>query len=376
MKRLLLMVPLLSLFLAGCEHLATVGKSELGVSVLVVNLRDAYNVPDATDGATWVTRYKRVAQGVQSTAPDLIVLQEAPGFWDCPTDRRRLPDYAAIDLLLDEIRSATGSQYRIAYLISSKFGGGEGDGFMSTATGVAPTRGCSARGGRALLYRPEKLRNVHEGDTGLNFNDESRLDVYQVNSVPCCTPATDRTDVCALIDGPSQAGAASCTVSPPAGAAWTRRQSATERNNDAVFTRFEVIGSGGFLDVYNVHIMHTGSRAVSGAIAASMAIDDLVSNMEGRFVQTPTNLLYPPLLVGDFNLSAADAGLMFPRFTEAAWSSEVIGAMVGKPSNFPAKQPAYITNARELPVPNCNRGDPATVWSDHCAIYFRVQPAP
>lgn len=365
------------LLLSGCQPLATIGKAQLGVSVLAVNLRDAYNVPQAADGTTWPVRYTRIADQLKASglAPDLIVLQEAPGYWECPTDNRRLPDYAGVDLLVDALRDATGAQYRVAYLISHKQAGGEGDGFMATANGVASTRFCSARGGRALLYRPDKLFSV-QAETGAAFNDESRADVHLINSLPCCNPAADRTDICALIDGPPQAPTARCGQPTPSGAAWTRRQSSTELNTDAVFSRFQVIGSGGFIHVYNVHLKHTGSTTASGAIAASMSIDALVSEMEGRFAQTPSNLLYPPLLAGDFNLSSADASVAFPRFIPAFWSSEVMGAMLGNPNSFPAKQSAYINDARELPVQNCDRGDRATVWSDHCAVYFRIAPAP
>lgn len=385
MNRLFLVL-LAVLLIGGCKSddklgdaLGDLGNDQLGVSVLAVNLRDIYNVPKRQSGTTWQERYKKIAtwMGNTSTLPDIIALQEAPGFWEC---RRTLPDYAGIDFLLDEIRNATGQQYRIAYLVSHKVGGGEGDGWI----GSEGTGGCRARGGRALLYRPSTMRNAQElqTETPFAYDDERHTGPHLISSLPCCDPAATRTDVCTFIDGPAHT--ARCERPEPknrllpSGAAWTKRQSATERNFDAVFARLQHIRSGNYLHVYNVHLKHTGGGALEHARPATRSINELVDAMERRFARTPTDLLYPPILVGDFNINRVDASGEFPRFRDVLWANhpDVMGAMFGREEVFPAKQAAFINATQLLPGPGCEfeGGDRVTLWSDHCGLFFRIQP--
>lgn len=372
----LLRALVLLLVLSGCKSVGDLGREQLGVSVLVVNMRDIYNVPQGPDGTPWPVRFQRIADWIQtaSSLPDVIALQEAPGYWDCgPDDPTRLQDYAALDFLLDAIRINTGKQYRIAYLISHKMQGGEGDGWiMSDRTG-----GCTARGGRALLYLPSRIRNVQASvpTIGFGYDDELNFGVHLINSLPCCNPAARRADVCGFIDGPSQM--AKCNRPTPSGAAWTRRQSTSERNNDAVFSRLELIG-GGYLHLYNLHIKHTGGPALIHARPATDSINALVTSMEMRYARAQSDLLYPPILLGDFNLSAVDAAGEFPRFREVLWTlpPDVMGAMLGVPTVFPAKQTAYVNATEIMPAAECGTAgnDEASRWSDHCAIFFRIEP--
>ena len=164
---------------------------------------------------------------------------------------------------------------------------------------------------------------------------------------------------------------------------------------DSVFSRFELVKQpGNFFHIYNVHLSwkKTGpNREDATATPGINAINTLVTHMEARFGRGNTRL-YPPLVVGDFNLDTAAISPQptdenpapvgpFPRFDTALWSSEVIGALIGKQAEFPSKQNAYINQAQILPAQGCpppgNNLDPATLWSDHCAsLFFRLEPVP
>lgn len=398
--------------MAGCQSkpigkaVQDLAKDQLGVSILTVNLHDIMNVPHSASGVPWQTRYARIFTWMAdtSTFPDVIALQEAPGFWTCPTDARRLPDYAALDLLLDGIRNASGEQYRIAYLITGKGHGADGTAWI----GSAPAQFCSAQGGMALLYRPSRVRNVISrpgtGDTVISpYTQPFPLQsTYLASSMQCCSPASDRTDVCQVIDGPlvmpatdhHEPGKAICPS--PQGVAWTRSRLATQGVDrtrptvDAVFSRFELVGQpGNYVHIYNVHRGWNTQNPQNLQILdfGSQNINQLVTDMESRF-QSSGPLLYPPILVGDFNVgSRPDTRFLdsfFPRFKVAVWSNggEVDGAMFGRgagdiPNFPPAKQTPYANREQHMPAltdgENCET--PAKLWSDHCALFFRVEPS-
>ena len=364
--------------LAGCKALPELAKDQLGVSALVVNLRDIYNVPQGPTGTPWQTRYRRIADwiGANNNVPDIIALQEAPGQW-CGD---MLADYAGLNFLINEIKSRSGQDYRIAYLLSHKQQQGEGDAWI----GSRPAQFCQARGGRALLYRPDKLRNV-ERNVGFEFNDERHTAPHLLNSLPCCKPAAD-TAVCSLIDGPMHT-APGCNQPTPSGAAWTKRQSASDNPLDAVFSRLELMKQpGNYLHLYNVHLSwkKTGPlRTDETSAFGAASINALVDAMERRYARTPSDRLYPPILLGDFNLDTAAVGGGFPRFRQAIWSPEVMGVLFGDETVFPSKQLAYANGGQIVPSFGCilssNGVDlepaPLTLWSDHCAsIYFRIEP--
>jgi len=401
-----------SALIVGCQStpLGTtaqeLARDQLGVSILTINLHDIMNVPHSATGVTWQTRYTRIFTWMRDTGnfPDVIALQEAPGQWTCPTDDRRLPDYAALDFLMDGIRNAGGEQYRIAYLLTGK-------GHMADGTawiGSAPAQFCSTQGGLALLYRPSRVRNVitqpSPGDSVVSpytapFPLQS---TYLARSMQCCAPAADRTDVCPLIDGPLVTPLAnhhepSKAVCPtPLGLAWTRGRLATQGvdrtrpTSDAAFSRFELVRQpGNYVHIYNVHRGWNTDNPQNLQILdfGSQNINQLVTDMESRF-QSSGPLLYPPILVGDFNIgSRPDTRLLdsfFPRFRVAAWSNggEVDGAMFGRGSgdipNFPpAKQTPYANLVQHMPAladgESCETQ--TKLWSDHCALFFRVEPS-
>lgn len=377
---------------SACTPLVPVARDQLGVSLLTINLRDTYNVPSTITGTTWQVRYKRATDWVFTSGkvPDVIVLQEAPGEWRCT----KLPsmgggpgidllgDYEALDFILDELRNRLAVDYRIAYLLSHKQSQGEGGGWVgSQSTGF-----CPARGGRAVLYRADKLRNT-QSNVGFEFDDERHTAPHLLNSLPCCNPTRGHEDVCAKIDGPMRTGNG-CTRAVPSAAAWTKRQSSTDNPLDAVFSRFELVKQpGNFIHIYNVHLSwkKTGpARTDETPAFGAQSINELIDAMEARYKQMPTTLLYPPIVLGDFNLDSAAATGFFPKLRTAIWSPEVMGVFFGKESNFPSKQTAYANQAEILPTFGCvpvpndlPAPEPLTLWSDHCAsIYLRVEPAP
>lgn len=402
----LLFIASLSVLIFGCQTtpiIEDLAREQLGVSILAVNLLDILNFPFSISGVTWQTRYTRIFTWMKDTQtfPDVIALQEAPGFWSCPTDARRLPDYAAIDFLLDGIRDASGEQYRIAYLIAGKPHGADGNGWV----GSAPAQFCTTQGGMALLYRPSRVRNVitqpGAGDTAISpYVEPFPLEVtYLARSVQCCSPASDRTDVCQVIDGPlDEYFMGTCPT--PLGVAWTRSRRSTQgedRNRpreDAIFSRFELVNQpGNYFHIYNVHRgwnqdwedQHPdGPPAPQILDYGSQNINQLVTDMESRF-QSLGPTLYPPILVGDFNIGAPEpdkpfplTGLYFPRFEVGWWGPEVMGLLFGKSSDFPAKQKAYANLQQHmpelLPGEKCSEV-PAKLWSDHCGIFFRIEPS-
>jgi hypothetical protein len=408
-----LLVASFSTLILGCQSTplgdaaAELAREQLGVSILTVNLHDILNVPHAATGVAWQTRYAQISMWMTDTKtfPDVVVLQEAPGFWSCPTDPGRLGDYEAFNFLLNGIRVATGEQYRIAYLIAGKAHGADGTSWI----GTAPAQFCSTQGGIALLYRPSRIRNViTRPGTGEAVVSPYSVPLplqttYLARSVQCCSPAPGSTDVCQVIDGPldtpqadqHEPDRAACPT--PLGVAWTRSRVATQGQDrtrptvDAVFSRLELVGQpGNYVHIYNVHRGWNEQNPQNLQILdfGSQNINQLVTDMETRF-QSSGPLLYPPILVGDFNVGSRPTTFLldsfFPRFEVATWSNggEVDGALFGRgtgnvPNFPPAKQTAYANLEQHMPTlaagETCENA-PAKVWSDHCALFFRVEPS-
>jgi hypothetical protein len=384
----------------GGPALDQLAKERLGVSILTVNLRDILNQPDSPTATDWMTRYSRVGEWIRASGkvPDIIALQEAPGWWKCTLDQRRLPDYAAIDFLLDGVRDATGEQYRIAYLIVGKTGGSQPQAWVHGD----PASGCLQQSGRALLYRPSRIRNVvvspPSGATiAAPATPYPRYSPFVARSLPCCTPAATREDVCTLVDGalsamPLENGQASCVTRE--GLAWTRVRRSMEGADpekpqfDAVFSRFELLAEpGNYIHVLNVHRGFTDDpRDARPGVPGIFNIDELVDAMEARYNAPASPNVYPPIVVGDLNFGANDnpptrdevEGAM-PRYRWAAWSPENVGVVIGRAELFRARQSAYVNQVEVMPptMPgqSCSR-DPNTLWSDHCGFFFRIEPTP
>lgn len=371
-------------FIGGCknqeiaEGAVELRRDELAVSMLVINLRDAYNEPVALPpaGITWQERFSRVAQWIAlNEQPDVLVIQEMPGYW-CGD---RIKDYEAANYLIDQIRQRRQVEYRIAYLLSQKQGGGYGDWYV----GTEKLGGCDTRGGRALLYRPDRIRNTQR-DAGLDFATSNNAGSSLMNSLPCCNLRPGTESVCMLIDGP-MTRASGCAHDTPAGAAFTRRQSVPDGPIDAVFSRLELKNQpGNFIHIYNVHLTWNNG----GTSLAEAGISGLVTDMEQRFAPAGGRL-YPPIVTGDFNLGLAAINDRLPStfssFSILHWSPELMGVLIGKDQAFPSKQKIIVRGERDLPdfgcMDNPTPGEPSlpsnslTLWSDHCAsIYFRILP--
>jgi hypothetical protein len=367
--------------LGSCTEVGTLATQRMGVSIMILNLRDAYNVPSSNAGVLWRVRYRRAVDWMvaQPSPPDVIALTEAPAWYRCDS-RPFIHDYEAIQFLIEGIRARTNVEYRIAYLLSADLSDpSSGDAWI----GSIRANRCSARSGRALLYRVDKLRNVQR-QSGFAFNDEENTGTHLLNSVPCCNPAPREMSVCGLVDGPV-VPATGCAAEVHAGAAWTRRQTATARSLDAVFSRLEVLAEPGkFIHIYNVHLVYNNNQREPGV----EAIKTLVTDTERRFSSPTTDRLYPPVMLGDFNIDASIVADYFPGFSQKHWSGEVMGMLIGNPQNFPATQNAYVNDFQILPPGGCasipppaagdpdgELQDPAILWSDHCAsIFLRIEP--
>ena len=395
-------------------------REEFGISVLTINILDVMNVPrNSPSGVPWQTRYNRITQWIGSSrnVPDVIVIQEAPGYWSCGNNPRRLPDYAAIDLLLDGIRDVTGEQYRIAYLISSipPHSPAGDDHIGSQLIGT----NCTGQGDRALLYRPSKLRNVLAVKPGSDAAFSSYAtplnQTYLAKSLQCCNPAADRADVCSVIDGPlatpnlGEFEIPMGTCATPMGLAFSRSRLTTRTTDptrkiiDAVFSRFDLVKHPGhFVHVYNIHRewnipwqdANPGGIAPVGLDFGSQNINQLVTDMEQRFGSSGT-MLYPPILVGDFNYTPPQQAGNVPS-SEAEWTEYwrqlilgsyflrmdygyvvgIDGALIGKRVDFPSKYPAYVNKGQSMPLlfPGDRCDTSPSLWSDHCGVYFRIEP--
>ncbi len=393
----------LTLLLSSCgvvpPAVTDLSKKQLGVAILSVNLLDVYSLPYSSTGPDWQMRYARIGAWIKATGnyPDIVALQEAPGWWVCGAITR-LQDYGGLDFLIEEIRKATGEQYRIAYLIVGKPGGTQPGGWISGNS----ASGCQQQSGRALLYRSSRIRNVltspHQGTTvATPFTPYPLYTPFMARSLQCCRTVAGASNVCQLIDGASSPIAKSSsenTCSTPLGVAWTRARKSMEGADpdkpqlESVFSRFELRDQpGNYFHIYNIHRGFTGDPAddVFAQAPGVISIDRLVTAMEDKY-RSSTNLnLYPPILVGDLNFGAnnnppppAEVTGNLLRFEIAMWGPENVGALFGLASVFPSKQTAYA-NAKTV-IPETQPGeacyrDPSTLWSDHCGIFFRVEPA-
>ena len=77
-------------------------RERYGLSVLALNLRGIHDVPCGASGARWQDRYSRIATFMKTAGirPDVIAIQELPGWIWCPTNHHLLNDYEAADTLL------------------------------------------------------------------------------------------------------------------------------------------------------------------------------------------------------------------------------------------------------------------------------------
>jgi hypothetical protein len=337
--------------------------SDFGVSVLTLNLRgihEKWGGVNEEAGAAfipWRQRYDRVAIWMQitKTTPDVIALQEVYAHDSCPLSPVNLYDYDTLFEMISQIRARTNVTYRIAYLSARH----------------VPHGLCNFWAGHAVLYNPARLNNTTSAGASFvhPYDYFSILEPHLRRSFPCANPSEKFRNWCSLIDG--------------VGLHWL---GAYRQNGNLSFgygpsaVQFELLGQPGFhIHIYNVHID-------SEDWFAREALHNLVDSAE----RTLSSRLYPPIAVGDFNISLQHMQeettkpqghfrgfgiLVQPKY-------DVVAVMLGKQSVFLSKYvpkwdhsilPTYNNEGRaEENDPYC--GTPPILWSDHCALFVRFSP--
>lgn len=254
------------------EVLTALQREQLSFSVLAVNLQG--NHPDhGDDTAGWIERQGRIADwmAATNTRPDLIALQEVHGrSGDVQT-------YEMLFRLVSRIAERTGATYRIAYLV-----------VRPVPQGFRPTLWA----GNALLYNADRVTNrtvARPSDVPLRYTDETTLGVHMRQSLACENPPAEFVDSCALIDGSGSAQISSF------------RGSDGRWQFGPVFARLQLKAFPGLLlHVYSVHVQWQKEEKETGTPTMFLAeVNRLIPQMEG---DTAARRLYPPIVLGDFNL--------------------------------------------------------------------------
>jgi len=341
---------------------AEVARQELSFSVLTINLDGTAQV--GSDTASWEDRYGRIADWMKTTGkiPDFIALQEVHGRSGV------VKDYDTLFTLITKIAEKTNVVYRIAYLIVGP-----------TPQGVLPWNTLWA--GNALLYNPGRVNNSTQAPNPPyvppNYDDESYpLGLGTRKSLPCADPSLLYKGLCSLIDGDGLAQT------------FSYRDTDTNRwSFGPVFARFHLDNApGDFIHIYNVHVQYQTEEdgccplAVETSTKYLAQLEQLASYEDGR-----SDRLYPPLILGDFNIGAQHILGHFPDYEIARYADrEVMGVLVGKQSKYPSSQKAYIVDTLILPedyqdpglIGSTYCGRVGTLWSDHCAVFVQFSPLP
>jgi len=345
------------IFLSSCAHnsglpdvVTELAREQLSFSVLAINLQ---GIEGRYGGqtASWPERYSRIADWMKSEGkvPDFIALQEAHG--QSTTNNQ----YQVLFTLLTEIKAKTNISYRIAYL----------------AVNPIPFPASTLWQGVALLYNAERLSNLGalSAVSAVNY-DDLKVGFHSRKSLPCQASQVMFEGLCSQIDGD--------------GAFWISskiRSSNGRWVTGPVLARFELKGAPGSpIHIYNVHAplgndsnKHLDKREFQGQLK------DLESQIESKL---GNNRLYPPIVLGDFNMGVRDVLSSHPGYEIAGYANrEVMGVLVGRQDTFPSKQ---IAHARSLVVPE-DREEPSTggscgnvdkLWSDHCGVFVQFSPVP
>jgi hypothetical protein len=339
--------------------LATVGaaiqREKLNFSVLEINIHGTGE--DWDYPISWQDRYSRIADWMTTTGkrPDIIALQEVPGVGAWPIGN--LNYYEALFTLVSQINERTGASYRIAYLIVNK------DEKIPLIRSWA---------GNALLYNADRVQN--NTPTG-NFEsldyDNEFIGYHLRKSLPCLNQSPQFLDMCSLIDGD--------------GLAWISSYRPTDGGWDkgTVFTRFQLKDvTDLYIHIYNVHVQWDRPTPPPDKCCSYQAYMDSHNNLFSK-IQTDfgNNLLYPPIILGDFNLGANDLPSHFPNFDFAGWDKDVTGVIIGKQANFPSNNHAYVIENLIVPEDYWDRtlkfcGHAENFWSDHCGVFVQFSPLP
>ena len=333
---------------SGLQKVVTaIGHEYLRFSVLAINLQGIHE-GYGSDTASWEDRYGRIADWMATSGkkPDFIALQEVHGL------SGDVKSYDTLFTLITKIKEKTSVSYRIAYLI-----------VRPVPQGLRPTLWA----GNALLYNPDRIENNTpiSNIVPSNFDDESFLGWRLRKSLPCQDPSSQYQALCSLIDGD--------------GLGWISSYRSPDNNRwyaGPVFARFQLkTAAGSHIHIYNVHVQY--DAAVGQPITYLNQFKNLSDGIELNY---GSSRLYPPVVLGDFNIGEADILPHFTDFEIAGWSREVMGVLIGKQSKFPSKQQANVVEKLILPedyedptgIYAC--GHVGLVWSDHCAVFVQFSP--
>jgi endonuclease/exonuclease/phosphatase family metal-dependent hydrolase len=324
-------------------------REQYGFSVLAINLVGLHE--DWGEGSSkttipWKERYDRVSTWLQAQdiTPDIIGLQEAYGHKTCPGGAA---DAETVLHLASGLRTRRSANYRVANI----------------AVRGVPQGFCSLVAGTAIVYNADRLRNVTPRLVmdPVAADDGSRLGFHPRRSHWCDRPIPAHRDLCGLIDGPTFAT--------------SYKRSDGRYQLGPTLSIFDLVKEPGLkLHVYNEHLESDHPEAFE-------AIKTAVETGEGRF----GDRLYPPIMLGDFNISLGDmeaelanAGGTFGAFEKATYlESDVMGILAGEASTFPARYPLAVLDSRAMPIEQPAQGlcSPiAELWSDHCAVFARFAP--
>src|SRR6266498_1607275 len=330
------------------------------LTLLTINLRGVVDETQDNPAANWMFRFDHIGSGLKAAGavPDVIALQEVTGWMWCTFNHHIIQDYTPLDYLLIALKNGTGVQYRIAYLNALSFSQGN---FHLKMNGT-DLNACQAMSGLALLYNPNRIRNLMVDtpteDAASAFAHDAALQegAHLQRSLPICNPANGIL-VSPQIDGPSQTD--KCNRETPGGLAWIT-------GTAGALARLEFVERPGTkFHVYNVHVSWTEldhPREVQLVNAA-------VSALEERF--GPSRWI-PPIIMGDFNTTTNDPTVdEYPTFDAQGRATRDDWILSGKPESFPASANIVGHVSVEMPrVPpsqgNCHGLQ--VLWSDHCAV--------
>lgn len=335
------------------------------LTLLTINLHNVVDEPKFNPVGNWMVRFDRIGSGLQAgdVRPDVIALQEVNGWMWCTFNHNIVPDYTPLDYLLTALANGTGIQYRVAYMTALSWSEGNFHESLNGTNLIA----CRAMSGLALLYNPQRIRNLMtdtpsgDADSAFPHDYADQSGAHLRRSLPICNPAAGNMAE-SRIDGPAQTD--KCNQQTPGGLAWIT-------SNAAALARLEFLERpGAVFHVYNIHPHWDGTQHpidVSTINAAVSALEELFG--ASRWI--------PPIIMGDFNTHENDptSNGDFPRFDLYGRTVQNDFIIVGKPQSFPAS--ARITDyvSTEMPrVPpeegHCHSIE--VLWSDHCAVLTRL----
>lgn len=338
-------------------------RTATSLGILVLNVAGLGHGTDMDTNVPWETRAKRLAASVRRNRllPDVVTLTELHAWLITPPVRScgrgfavGAGDYDQIDILLDELRSALGITYRVAYLTGDE-----------AAYGVVP---CQVYGAQAMLYNPARLIHVPPPPHIPSFRHDGRNALVGTphlrRSLPLCARGTRLTPLETLIDGTAQTD--KCGRPTPSGPAFAVFGS-NDDGHISSSARFAFVSEPAqTIDIFNIH---PAARKEWEQLPSILRLIDAITPPP----YAGTSALYPPILAGDFNLFAGVEG-QFPLFAKVAGADpDVMAVGLGLADRFPSRLRARAVQTLVLPdrpagVP-C--GDPRYLISNHCGLFVR-----